>query len=96
MILKAAASVAALALVATLPATAQTTAKTEVKTETGTKDGVPTRTTKVTHVRKHKTHRAKRILGVKVGTKTRVAKTVRTTTTSADGDKSVSVKTTTK
>ena len=74
-------------------AIAQTTTETKVSTEMGTKDGMPTKTTKVEHIRKHKTHRAKKILGVKVGHKTRVSKTVKETTTAADGSKSTTTKT---
>lgn len=76
---------AALAMTAAMPATAQTTHKTTVSHDTGMKDGMPTATTKVVTVRKHKTRRAKRILGVKVGHKTRTTKVVREKTVDANG-----------
>ena len=84
---------AAMALTAALPATAQTTHKTEVSHDTSMSGGVATRTTKVVHVSKHKTRRAKRILGVKVGHKTVTHKTVRETKASSNGDVSTTVKT---
>jgi hypothetical protein len=86
---------AAMALAAgfSLPATAQVTHETKVSTDVSHQDGVTTRTTKVAHIRKVKTHRPKRILGVKVGHKTRTTKTVRTTTVSSNGDYSRSVTT---
>ncbi|WP_242096763.1 MULTISPECIES: hypothetical protein [unclassified Sphingomonas] len=84
---------AALAMTAAMPATAQTTNEVKVSHDTGMHDGMRTHTTKVVHVRKHKTRRAKRILGVKVGHKTRTTKVVRETTRSANGDVSTSVKT---
>lgn len=61
----------------------QTTTTTEVKT--GVENGAPTKTTKVVHVHKRKTHRVKKILGVKVGHKTAVSKTVKETKTGPDG-----------
>ena len=64
------------------PATAQTTASTKVSTSTGS-DG--TTKTKVVHTRKRKTHRPKKILGVKVGHKTVTHKTVHETTSGPDG-----------
>lgn len=90
---RAAPVVAAFAMTAALPATAQTTNETKVSHDTSMHDGVATTKTKVVHTRKHKTHRAKRILGVKVGHKTRTTKTVRETTRSSNGDVSTSVKT---
>lgn len=62
---------------------AQTTTTTEVKT--GVENGAPTKTTKVVHVHKRKTHRVRKILGVKVGHKTAVSKTVKETKTGPDG-----------
>ncbi len=64
-------------------AVAQTTTKTEVKT--GVENGAPTKTVKVTHVHKRKTHHVKKILGVKVGHKTAVSKTVKETKMGPDG-----------
>ena len=78
------APIAALALLP-VAATAQTTTETKTSTDTGMKDGVATKKTKVVHIRKHKTHRPKKILGVKVGTKTITHKTVKETTTGPDG-----------
>jgi hypothetical protein len=86
-------TIAALVLT-TMPALAQTTVETKVSHDTSVNDGVATRKTKVVSVRKHKTHRAKRILGVKVGHKTKVSKTVKETTNSTNGDHSTTVKTT--
>ena len=83
----------ALGAVVALPAGAQVTRESKVKTDTDVKDGVATRTTKVEHVTKRKTHRPKKILGVKVGNKTVTHKTVRETSTSSNGDHSTSVKT---
>lgn len=76
---------AALAMTAAMPASAQTTHETKVTHDTGMKDGVPTATTKVVTVRKHKTRRPKKILGVKVGHKTRTTKVVREKTVDANG-----------
>ena len=81
------------ALALGLPAAAQTTAKTEVSHDTSMKDGVATSTTKVEHTTKRKTHRPKKILGVKVGHKTVTHKTVRETSTSTNGDMTTTVKT---
>lgn len=85
---------AAIAMAAGMPATAQTTVKTHVSHHTSMDDGVRTRTTKVVHVRKHKTRRVKRILGVKVGHKTRTTKTVREVSHSSNGAVSTRVKVT--
>lgn len=84
--------IAALALMTGVGADAQTTNRTKVTHDTSVHDGVATRTTKVVHIHKHKTHRAKRILGVKVGHKTVTHKTVRETTHSSNGDVSTTVK----
>lgn len=86
----AAAAVAAFALATAGVATAQTTSETKTSTDV---DANGAKTTKVEHIRRHKTHHAKRILGVKVGHKTRVSKTVHETKTSPTGDKSTTVKT---
>lgn len=75
------APIAALVLLP-VAATAQTTAETKVSTKMAD-DG--TKTTKVVHVRKRKTHRVKKILGVKVGHKTVTHKTVHETKTGPDG-----------
>lgn len=76
------------------PGTAQTTVKTEVKNDTDVKDGVVTQKRTVVQETKRKTRQPKKILGVKVGHKTAVKKTVRETTTSSNGDASTTVKTT--
>ena len=81
------------ALALGLPAAAQTTAKTEVSHDTSMKDGVATATTKVQHTTKRKTHRPKKILGVKVGHKTVTHKTTRTSSVSSNGDHSSTVET---
>ncbi|WP_375395984.1 hypothetical protein [uncultured Sphingomonas sp.] len=83
---------AALALIATAGADAQTTNRTKVTHDTSVHDGVATRTTRVVYTHKHKTRRARRILGVKVGHKTVTRKTVRETTHSSNGDVSTTVK----
>ncbi len=75
------------------PVSAQTMVKTEVKNDTDVKDGVVTQKHKVVHTTKRKTRHPKKILGVKVGHKTAVKKTVRETTTSSDGSMSTTVKT---
>ena len=87
----AAAALAAVALAAGAPA--QTTNQTKVTHDTDMKNGVATTTTKVTHTQKRKTRQPKKILGVKVGHKTAVHKTVRETKTSTNGDTSTTVKT---
>lgn len=88
-----AASLSAFALIVGTPAVAQTTMQTKVDHDTSMKNGVTTQKTKVTRTTKRKTHRPKKILGVKVGHKTAVSKTVRETKTSSDGDASTTVKT---
>lgn len=88
-----AASFAAFALVAGNSAVAQTTTQTKVDHDTSVKDGVATQKTTVTQTNKRKTRQPKKILGVKVGHKTAVHKTVRETKTSSDGDSSTTVKT---
>ena len=80
--------IVAMALTVALPAQAQTTSSTKVTHDTSMSDGVATQTTKVTHVTKRKTHRPRKILGVKVGHKTVVHKTVRKVTTGTNGDMS--------
>ncbi len=84
---------AAAALSLGVPALAQTTRETKVDHDTHMKDGVATTTTKATTIDKRKTDQPKKVLGVKVGHKTAETKTVRTTTQSSDGDRSVKVKT---
>lgn len=84
---------ATLALVAGAPVAAQTTNQTKVEHDTGMKDGVATTTTKVTHVQKRKTHRPRKIFGVKLGHKTVTNKTVRETKASSNGDMSTTTKT---
>lgn len=82
------------ALALTAPSVqAQTSTETKVSHDTDVKDGVATQKTKVTTVHKRKTHRPKKVLGVKVGHKTAVTKTVRETSVSTNGDTSTSVKT---
>jgi hypothetical protein len=73
---------------AAVPASAQVTHETKVSTDTSMHDGVATRTTKVEHVRKVKTHRPKKILGVKVGHKTVTHKRIETRSVSSNGDHS--------
>lgn len=85
---------AAVALAAPVPALAQTTTKTEVKHDTDVNNGVVTHTRTAVHVTKRKTHRPKKILGVKVGHKTKTTKVVHKTSTSSDGSMTNSVKTT--
>jgi hypothetical protein len=75
---------------AAVPASAQVSNETKVSHDTSMHDGVATRTTKVEHVRKMKTHRPKKILGVKVGHKTRTTKTIQTRSVSSNGDHSSS------
>ena len=70
------ASIAALALMTGAAATAQTTTETKVSTDTTVKNGVPVKKTKVVHIRKHRSRRPRKILGVKVGHKTVTHKTV--------------------
>ena len=79
---------AAVALTAgiAVPASAQVSHETKVTHDVSTQDGVTTNTTRVAHIKKVKTHRAKRILGVKVGHKTRTTKVVKTTSSSSNGD----------
>ena len=76
-----------------LPATAQTSAETKVSNDTSVKNGVVTNKHKVVHTSKRKTHRPKKILGVKVGHKTQTTKTVRETTTDSSGNASTKVTT---
>lgn len=82
-----------LALSASAPLLAQTTSQTKVANSTSMKDGVATDKTTVTHTTKHTTHRPRKILGVKVGHQTETHKTVKTTKTSTNGDKTTTVKT---
>jgi hypothetical protein len=86
-------AVAALAIGGTGPSSAQTMSKTKVTTDTDVKGGVATDKVKVVNVQKRKTHRPKRILGVKVGHKTAKVKTVKETARSSNGDTSATVKT---
>ena len=89
-----AASIAAgFALASATPLMAQTMQQTKVDHDTSMKNGVATTKTTVTHTTKHKTRRPKKILGVKVGHKTAVSKTVKETKTSSNGDSSTTVKT---
>ena len=85
--------IAALTMTAGLPAGAQTTSQTKVSNDVSVDNGVATRKTKVEHVTKRKTHRAKKILGVKVGHKTVTHKTTRESTVSSNGDHSTKVET---
>ena len=86
-----AALLAVMALGTSIPISAQVSHETRVSTSNGMDDGVATQTTKVVHVNKFKTHHAKRILGVKVGHKTRTIKKVRTTTVDSNGNNNTSV-----
>ena len=89
-------ALAVFAISSAVPATAQTTTETKVTRDSDMKDGVATDKMKVVSVQKHKTRHAKRILGVKVGHKTAVHKTEKTTSQSSNGDMSTKVKTTNK
>lgn len=83
---------ATFALATGTAAIAQTTTKSSVTTSNTVKAGVPATTVKAITVHKTKTRRAKRVLGVKVGHKSRVHKVVRKTTTTATGETSTQVK----
>jgi hypothetical protein len=83
----------ALAIAGVGASSAQTMSKTKVSTDRDVKNGVATDKVKVVNVQKRKTHRPKRILGVKVGHKTAKAKTVRVDANSSNGDSSTTVKT---
>lgn len=83
----------ALLMAAGTPAVAQTETQTKVAHDTSMKHGVATAKTTVTHTSKRKTHRPKKILGIKVGHKTVVHRTVKQTTVSSNGDRSTTVKT---
>lgn len=87
-------TMAAFAVTAALPASAQSTTETKVSRDTDVKNGVATDKVKVVNVEKHKTHRAKRVLGVKVGHKTAKTKTVKEMSQSSNGDESTKVKST--
>jgi len=87
-----AALVAVMVLSTSMPISAQVSQNTSVSTSNGMKDGVATQTTRVLHVNKFKTHHAKRILGVKVGHKTRTIKQLRTTTVDSNGNANTSEK----
>ena len=82
----------AIALMTGTGAMAQSTTQTKVTHDTSMHDGVATHTTKVVKIHKRKTHRAKRILGVKIGHKTVTRKTVRETTHSTNGNTTTTVK----
>lgn len=88
-----AAVAAALTILCGTPAVAQTTHETKVDHDTSMKNGVATSKTKVTQTTKRKTHRSKKILGVKVGHKTVKHQTVRETAVSSNGDRKTTVKT---
>ncbi len=75
------------------PALAQTETRTKVSHDTSVKHGVATTRTTVTHTTKRKTHRPKRILGIKVGHRTVVHRTVKQTRVSSNGDRSTTVRT---
>jgi hypothetical protein len=88
------ASIIAITIVSGAPLLAQTVRQTKVDTDTSMTDGVATTKRTVTHTTKHKTRQPKKILGVQVGHKTAVKKTVRETSVSSNGDSSSTVKTT--
>lgn len=88
-----AAIAATLTLLSGAPVAAQTTHETKVDHDTSVKNGVATTKTKVTETTKRKTHRPKKVLGVKVGHKTVKHKIVHETAVSSDGDRKTSVKT---
>lgn len=89
----AAAIAAAFTMICGTPALAQTTRQTKVDHDTKVHDGVATTTTKVTETSRRKTHRPKKVLGVKVGHKTVTHKVVRESSVSSDGDRRVKVHT---
>jgi uncharacterized protein YdeI (BOF family) len=84
---------AAIAMTMGTPVLAQTSRETSVKHDTQVKDGVATATTRTTTVAKRKTAQPKKILGVKVGTRTAETKTVRERSVSSNGDMKTKVKT---
>lgn len=88
-----AALVALSGLALSAPSLGQTTRQTKVEHNTSTSNGVATETTKTTQLTKHSTHRPKKVLGVKVGEKTAVHKTVKETSVSSNGDSNTVVKT---
>ena len=87
----AALTIATVALGTGATSVAQTTTRTTTSTSATVRNGVPATTVRSVHVRKTKTHRARRVLGVKVGHHTRVDKTVRSSTTDAHGATSTEV-----
>jgi hypothetical protein len=87
------ASIAAAVTLFGSPVLAQTVHQTKVDHDIKVHDGVATSTTKVTQTSKRKTHRPKKVLGVKVGHKTVKHETVRETSVSSDGDRKTTVKT---
>ncbi len=91
-ILRAISVATSVALCIGTPALAQTTTETKVDHDTSTKDGVATSKTTVTRTSKHETNRPKKILGVKVGHKKVVHKTVKKTSVSSNGDSTTTVK----
>ncbi|WP_277979595.1 hypothetical protein [Sphingomonas phyllosphaerae] len=88
-----AAALSAATLLVAAPVVAQTTHETKVDHDTRVHDGTATTTTRVTETSKRKTHRPKKILGVKVGHKTETTKVVRETAVSSNGDHKTVVKT---
>lgn len=93
MMKHAAAAIAAFAMLSSASAFAQTTRETKVDHDTSVHGGVATTTTKVTETSKHKTRQPKKILGVKVGHKTKTTKVVRESAVSSNGDRKAVVKT---
>ena len=85
--------VASVALSSGVPLIAQTVDQTKAHTDTNMKDGVATTKTTVTRTHKRKTRHPRKILGVKVGTKTDVSKTVEETSDSSNGDTRTTVTT---
>ncbi|WP_287978940.1 hypothetical protein [Sphingomonas sp.] len=85
--------IAAAAMLCGTPLLAQTSQETKVDHDTSVRNGVATTKTKVTQTTKHKTHRPKRVLGVKVGHKTVKHRIVRETDVSSNGDSKSTVKT---
>jgi hypothetical protein len=85
---------AAIVLGTSMPVSAQVSTATKVSTSNSMDNGVATQTTKVEHTKKYKTHHPKKVLGIKVGNKTKTVKTVQKTSVDSNGNSSSSVETT--
>lgn len=93
MMKQAASAIAAITLITSASTFAQTSHERKVDHDTSVHNGVATTTTKVTETNKRKTNQPKKILGVKVGHKTKTTKVVRETAVSSNGDRKAVVKT---